>query len=396
MTTFQVIDDKNECFGLYGNEQFFYDGRIPNGFDRTWNWSRHLRDHPIDYASLYCGGRDIKDVCPVELRSRFEYREQKINAFVNSFLNAKINIEDVCVFDLIPEKHLHHFLDIKNRICDHVFDTIPRPKNYSFLRETYETIQEIALQPIKVNWEKMENLSLHDAKARSLYIRFFGKPLRVVYDLFGSKTGRLTTTSKSFPIMNIKTENKEAILPMNDFFVALDYNGAEIRALKALCGSPQPNGDIHAWNVENVFSSSVDREKAKRKFFAWLYNPNSNKIESEHYDRKKVLEKFYKQGAIHTPFGREIQSDDFHALNYLLQSSSSDNCVTQVNKVHRFLRNKRTNVSWAVHDSVLLDMSFEDRHLIPQIRELFEDTTLGHFKSSISIGKNYGNMREIE
>ena len=239
-------------------------------------------------------------------------------------------------------------------------------------------------------------MSLSDAKAKSLYTRFYGKNNCVIYDLFGSKTGRLTTTSKSFPILNVKTENKRAILPMNDFFAAFDYNGAEIRVLLALCGVLQPNGDIHAWNMKNVFSGLVDREKAKQKFFAWLYNPSSNKIESEYYDRRKVLQKFYREDKINTPCGRSIESDDFHALNYLLQSSSSDNCISQANKIHRFLRNKETNLAWMVHDSVVLDMKFEDRHLLPQIREIFEDTALGHFKSGLSIGKDYGNMREGE
>ena len=395
MTTFQVIDEKNECFGVYGNEQFLYD-RIPNGFDRTWVWSRHLRDHRVDYAFLYCGGRDIKDVCPSDLRGRFEYRQQKINAFVNSFLNAKIKIEDVCVFDLIPEKHLQHFLDTKNLICDHVFNTTEKPKNYSFLRETYETLQEISTQAININWTLLEKLARTDAKASSLLSRFAGKSNNVVFDLFGSKTGRLTTTSKSFPVLNVKTENKQVLQPTNDFFAAFDYNGAEIRVLKALSGSPQPNGDIHTWNIENVFSGAVDREKAKTKFFAWLYNSNSNKIQSEHYDRSKVLRKFYRNGVVETPFGREMETDNFHALNYLLQSTSSDNCIKQANKIHRFLRNKKSNVAWMVHDSVILDMSFEDRQLLPQIEEIFEDTALGRFSSSLSIGKNYGNMKEVK
>ena len=46
---------------------------------------------------------------------------------------------------------------------------------------------------------------------------------------------------------------------------------------------------------------------------------------------------------------------------------------TQANKIHRFLRNKKTNVAFLVHDSIILDMPFEERDLVEQIVEIFED-----------------------
>ena len=106
----------------------------------------------------------------------------------------------------------------------------------------------------------------------------------------------------------------------------------------------------------------------------------------------KVLEQSFDGDRVKTPFNREISADSFHALNYLLQSSSSDNFLTQANKIHRFLRNKKTNVAFLVHDSIILDMPFEERDLVEQIVEIFEDTTLGHFPSNISLGTNLGSM----
>ena len=160
----------------------------------------------------------------------------------------------------------------------------------------------------------------------------------------------------------------------------------------SLSGQPQPQEDIHEWNVTNVFANEKSRDAGKRSFLAWLYNPNSNAIETEFYDRTAVLRKHYKDGHVDTPFGRSIESDDFHALNYLLQSCSSDNCITQVNKIHRYLRHLKTNVAFIIHDSVVLDMPYEERHLLPQIIEIFEDTRLGKFPCNISVGKNLGKM----
>ena len=171
-----------------------------------------------------------------------------------------------------------------------------------------------------------------------------------------------------------------------------DYNAAEVRTLLSLSGKEQPQEDIHEFNAANIFDDETTREKAKRKFLAWLYNPNSNAIETDFYNRTEVLRQFYKDGFVETPFGRNIGSDDFHALNYLLQSCSSDNCISQVNKIHKYLRNMKTNVAFIIHDSVVLDMAPEESHLLPQIIEIFEDTRLGKFPCNVSVGKNLGKM----
>ena len=395
MEVFQVIDDKNNCFGLYSGGKFTYD-RIPNTFRRTHCWSQHLLGHDVEYSYLFSGGKSLSETCPSHLKERYEARERKIKAFVNSFVKGKINIDEACIFDLIPTAHLKHYLDVKNQICQHVFDTYERPANYSFLRETYETIREISLQKLKVNWKLLESLAKTDLKAGSLLKRFSGRSIHVNYNMFGTKTGRLSINEGSFPILNVKTENKVVLRPQNDWFVELDYNGAEVRTLFSLSDKKQPAGDVHDWNMQNLYDRVKTRDGAKKKFFAWLYNPEAKDEASDSfYDREKILDSYYSNGFVETPFGRKIESDDFHALNYLLQSSSSDNCIRQVNKIHRFLRNKKSNVAFVVHDSVVIDLSNEERHLLPQIKEIFEDTRLGRFPVGIKVGQNYGQLRSF-
>ena len=48
-----------------------------------------------------------------------------------------------------------------------------------------------------------------------------------------------------------------------------------------------------------------------------------------------------------------------------------------------------------VHDSITIDFDKHDRDLITQIRQIFEATRLGQFKSSMHIGKNYRDMEEV-
>ena len=89
----------------------------------------------------------------------------------------------------------------------------------------------------------------------------------------------------------------------------------------------------------NIYHNIDSRDKAKQRFFAWLYNPNSNDQETDKYfNRGQILNKYYNDGIVSTPFGRKIESDDFHALNYLLQSCSSDNCLQSAIKVNKFLK----------------------------------------------------------
>jgi len=185
-------------------------------------------------------------------------------------------------------------------------------------------------------------------------------------------------------------------VPNNDWFVELDFNAAEIRTLFSLANMAQPTADIHQFNIDNVFSTRLNRDNAKRRFFAWLYNPQSNDEELENfYNRTKILDKYYKDGYIKTPFGREIKCDDFHALNYLLQSTSSDNCLDRANKIRKLLSGRKTNIAFMLHDCVVLDFSEADAHLLPKIKEIFGDTRLGKFKINIKAGKTYGSLENL-
>ncbi len=167
--------------------------------------------------------------------------------------------------------------------------------------------------------------------------------------------------------MNLKTELKDIVRPTNDVFIELDFNAAEIRTLISLSKQNQPQEDIHEFNRKEIFKKGT-REDAKTRFFAWLYNERSTTIQSDFYSRENVLEEYFREGAIRTPFGRVIECDRFHALNYLLQSTSSDNCMDRVNKINKFLQGTKSHVAFTIHDCVIIDLSFEDRQPLRKLR----------------------------
>ena len=389
---FQILDDKRDCLGLFSNGEFYY-GQIKRAFESTWDWSPHLSDDDYEYARVWCGGKTLEEACPKHLTERLEVHKKRVKNFVNAANVAKINLEDVCLFDIIPEQALNHWCQVKNEICEYVFETYTKPANHKFMIDINKLVYEISNNPVILNKNKLFKYQKADYKARSLWKNFGEKTPYISYDIYGAVTGRLTTKTNSFPILNLKKEIADVVVPKNDAFIQFDFNGAEIRTLLSLSGEPQPQEDIHEFNAKILKCS---RAEAKKKFFAWFYNPNKkNKELAKFYKRDVVLEKHYVDGVVMTPFGRKIVADDFHSFNYLLQSASSDNCLSQAVKLNKFLNGRKSFVHSVVHDSVTIDFHGEDRDLVSHIKQIFEDTRLGEFKSSMHIGKNYKDMELI-
>ena len=78
-----------------------------------------------------------------------------------------------------------------------------------------------------------------------------------------------------------------------------------------------------------------------------------------------------------------------------LQSSTGAGGPKRITGCRGFLRDKKSKLAFAVHDSIVIDLDHNERNLLPQIRELFADTRLGKFKVGVKIGKNMGKLREF-
>ena len=216
------------------------------------------------------------------------------------------------------------------------------------------------------------------------------------YNVDGTKTGRLTTNPTGFPILTLKKEHRVILEPNNDWFVDLDFNAAELRVLLALAGKNQPTMDIHKWNIKNVFADKGTRADAKKRAFAWLYNPESeDRAMSKFYERDTVLNKYWDGTSVNTVFNRKIEADNFHALNYIIQSTCADMVLEQACRIRSLLAGKRSTIAFIVHDSVVLDFADEDRQELIELVNEFSSTRLGKFMVNISAGKNFGKLREL-
>jgi len=392
---FQLLDNKFDCAGTYLDGQFVWD-RVPKGLSKTWSYSEHLYGMDIDYAQLLVAGKSLNDVCPPHLSERWAETSKLLKSHYKAANTSGIDVANVCFYDLVPQKHLQHYFDTKTQITKWIFENVEKPQHYTLLKRTQAAVKELRRYPVNLNSFAVYCHAADDMKAKYLYEQFGASTPFVDYDIFGTITGRMTTKKDSFPILNLKRELKKHVRPNNDVFLELDFNAAEVRTMLALQEHEQPEEDIHEWNIKNIFKQDLSREEAKTKLFAWLYNSESQTIKSHFYDRESLREKYYDGEQVQTPFGRSITAPVRKALNYLLQSTSSDNTLDRFCKISNFLRSTRSHVAFVVHDSVVIDLHKDDRLLIPELSEMFANTRLGRFKVNCSIGKNLGSMRKFE
>ena len=390
---FQALDDKKECVGIYYNGRLiFKESDFPESLAkmRTWRYSGFLKDNTIEYAWLLCQGKTLKESCPEHLIGDLSKFEKKMNAYKKSFELAKVNFRDHCFFDLVPHDFLLSFLELKNKITEHVFDTHNKTPLYDHLLRVEKLLYKIRYQTLNINNQNARGL-FTSSRNRNAAQKLLLGPKHVDYNIFGTRTGRLSTYPGSFPILTMPKDMRALLKPQNDWFISLDYNGAEARTVLALLGKLQPPGDVHEWNVANVFANKgiSDREAAKTFFFSWLYNPDSSKIEESFYDRDSLLQEYYQDGAIRTIFDRHIEVDEYKAVNYIVQSTTADLVNDRAVALDEFLQDRRTFVSHIVHDEIVLDMPDEERYLIPEIKEIFSNNKLDKFVTNLKAGKDY-------
>ena len=389
---FQALDDKSECVGVYCDGVLSFD-KIPNNLTKTWSYSNFLSEYNVEYAELYCNGKTLTDVCPSHLIDRWEFVSGRLKAYLRANKIAKVSLDHNCFFDVTPERFMKEFCQTKNEICEWIFTKYSRPENYDHLLSIQKVLSEIRYQKLNLDVKPLRAY-WGDRRAKLLYKNYNNAEAFCSYNLFGTVTGRLGMQKGSFPLLNLKKEYREIIKPNNDFFIELDYNAAEARVVLSLLGLEQPNIDIHEYHAKNLYRSS--RDEAKKRFFAWLYNPNSeDKISSGQYDRDLLLSRYRSNDSIETLFKRKIKCDDFHAFNYLIQSTCADMVLDRMVAVHNLLKDRKSCVAFTLHDSVILDFSSDDKDLIKLIIEEYKNTELGNFKTSVSAGKDLYNLKLI-
>ena len=394
----QALDDKRHCVGIYHDGKLIYDCKEFD-FDSvsaTWNYSPIFAHNNALIASLFVGGKSLNEVCPDFLRHRWEAINARLRAFYKSFSTAKVSLDRHCFYDLVPQRFLLEYCEVKNKITEHVIKEYKMPENYKFMRNLAEFTYNIRQQKLTIDYTEIVRESHHLKTRNFLKKSKYIKPY-ISYNIHGTKTGRMTTYKGGFPILTLDADYRSILKPTNDYFVELDYNAAELRVLLGLSGEEQPQGDIHQWNIDNIYRGIGTREEAKKRIFAWLYNPKSKDyLSSRYYNREEVVKKYFNGQQVKTFFDRQIEADKHHALNYLIQSTTSDLVLSRAFKIADVLKEKKSFISFTLHDSIIIDCDDSERIIIGELIDIFSETPFGVFKVNVSAGKSYGTMRGIE
>lgn len=386
---FQTLDNKNDCITFYCEGEFLTE--IEDHLTMTWRQNPTLVGKDLDYAQLYVQGKTLDEACPEDLKEDWTNLQKRMHNFYVSFTAAKLNLNDICFYDLLPQKFLIEYCQFKDKICKWIFDNHEKPKNHNLMRDIIELTAEIESRPLNLNWSSID---LSDIKSRTILKKKAVLSNRVCYDPWKTKTGRLATTSNSFPILTLNKESRKIIEPQNDLFLELDYNSAELRTTLGLMNMDQPTIDIHDWILENVFENKITRDKSKEKTFAWLYNASaSNKKLEKMFDKQKILDYYYDGEFVNTYYNRQLSVDHRKALNYAIQSTTSDLVLKQAVKINKLL--EKSFIAFIVHDSVVIDVHREDQEKLNEIIDVFSNTDFGKFKTNVALGKNFGEMRKI-
>tara|TARA_R110000824_G_scaffold11622_13_gene50966 strand:+ start:1441 stop:2625 length:1185 start_codon:yes stop_codon:yes gene_type:complete len=389
---FQTFDDKEKCVLIY------QDGALRKHFEgpslsSTWSYANYLRHQSIEYAQIWAHGASLESVCPPHLHNAFQAGQLRLKALIRSCNEARVNLDDICFYDLAPQTFLLEWGDIKDQICAHVFKEKEKPLIYDHLVNTIKVISEIKYQPVAINLARMKKNSVKD---RNMFKLMASCQKVIAYDPFKTVTGRLATRSGTFPALTLAKEYRQVLTPTNEWFLELDFNAAELRTACALLGHEQPTDDIHDWNIKNVFKTSMSREEAKKRTFGWLYNPDfQDSTLNAIYDRDKIKDKYFSGTSVITDFKREIECDEYHALNYIIQSTAADILFEQMYKVWRYLENKKSFIKFCNHDSIMIDLAAEDENDVNEIKGIFANTRYGDFKINCLGGKNWGFMKPL-
>ena len=370
----QTLDIEDNCFGVFYNQKFIFDNfdYAVSQCNTAWKHSSILDDERYTYLSVFLKKNNLSAYSknPEALES---YQEM-LKSQKKAALTAKIDLSNLCFYDILPDHVMYKWFSARNQAMVNLMKNIEKPCDYDILHKIHVLASTISKQKISVN----------------------GNVERIQYDIYSSATGRLSTARGSYPILSLNKQNRAEITPRNDMFLEFDLNGAEIRTLLSFCEKDQPDYDIHEFNKSMVAQDLTTRQEIKARFFAWLYNPEAKDYNLEKLYNKNIYKKYYKNGHIETPFGRKLEVDERRALNYLTQSTTSDIVLESAYKIMKFLKDKKSFIAFTMHDSVVLDFAREEHHLVREIKHIFENNIFGKFLSTVSIGKDYGNLKEIQ
>lgn len=236
-----------------------------------------------------------------------------------------------------------------------------------------------------------------------------GDVIYTQYNLFTS-TGRPSNTFNNinFAALNKSDASRTAFVPKNDVLVEFDYRAYHIRILAQMVDYEFGEEDIHEHLGKLYYSSKTLTQEqyaeSKSITFRLLFGENKNRMyaDLEFFKRvyafkEKLWQEYETNGYIASRVsGRHITGIEHRnqLLPYLLQMFETERNILVLSDIQRYLHGKQSGLVLYSYDAVVIDYAGEDgTALLQHIQELLEE---GYYTTSVSYGKNYGEMKGLE
>lgn len=282
--------------------------------------------------------------------------------------------------------------------------------SYDIIFEFYSAFKEAIL----FLFDKYNNVPDYEYLAKAFIVSeyignsrllFHNEQVKILFNPF-TDYGRYGLNAGSFNILSLSKDKRGGLLPLKDYeFVEFDYNAFEVRVLLSMLKINQPAGDLYEV-LHNMSDDYRPRSQFKQFLISSLYSKNEDKtVLYKFIKSKRFYERFkIENGFVTNVFGKKMDSDEYHLMSRILQSSAAYILYQQMFELLLYLQtnNLKSKLSFSIHDSICISVHYSEKDKIPEFRKILSDVRVkelnyqGTFEMKTKIGKNYGDMKLYE
>ena len=210
------------------------------------------------------------------------------------------------------------------------------------------------------------------------------------YNMYNN-TSRPTNAfnSVNFAAIPKTPQHRECIIPKNDSFVEIDFDGYHVRLLAEVVGYEFTPESVHLQLGREYFNTDTlteeQYEMSKKNTFQQMYGGVEERYRYiEFFDKvvelkNKLWKDYTEKGYAVAPISGKKFSNrlkDMHALklmNYIVQNLETSRNILILKEVLKFLRDKKTTIALYTYDAILFDVSESDNNVVEELQRIMSE-----------------------
>lgn len=222
-------------------------------------------------------------------------------------------------------------------------------------------------------------------------------------------TSRPTNAFNGLNFLNIKKDSKEreSFVPLNDYFMEVDFDGYHLRLLGSLVGFPFTEESVHLQMGRMYFNkqelSEEEYKASKQRSFAYLYGQGASEKDSNPFFDKveeyadKIWEEFKKNKQVRVPGSNKLYNKKIgdtnkrKLLNYFIQNIETTRNISALKTFLQGTEKLESKVVLYIYDGIILDVKDNERVIL---QDLISQslTKNGTYPVKTKIGHSYREL----